>query len=487
MSRGAEQTTNVHGTRAHQQITTVFVDNISPALHWQGLWHAFARHGNVVDAFIARKLSRGGRRFGFVRFEKKTDAWRVIERLNGFSLFGQRISVTLAHNNGRTQNWKKVRQDNTKKLTQDQPGERTPYSGDNRKETEGENITKNRKVYGHVEDEDLWKMRRCLVGEAATICSANSLEDRLRSWGLGEIKVQRMGGRMFLITIEDEELYTMMEGLEWSYLKEIFVEIYPWSENISIQRRVTWLEAGGVPLHCWNNVTFNRIVELWGKVEALGENVFKLYDCEKFTLLISTSQMTRIEEVIDFEVGNMIHEIRVTEVGFSDCRKRIQEEEVKSNKERKKINVENMSMSESSSETGEKNSSVAGLCSREPKEEDAINEFFFGKVHQDVEGCGNNDVNRLMEDIELMGVGLDDSIIKTNEKSGAMFVGNMDHVEILKGNKSGNDRSWVQAVLKQVDGDKVLLEEDDVGLVTNGKVFECPNSGPLLAHDPKKV
>ncbi|KAK8644214.1 hypothetical protein V6N13_123526 [Hibiscus sabdariffa] len=312
MSRGAEQTTNVRGTRGHQQITTVFVDNISPALHWQGLWHAFARHGNVVDAFISRKLSRGGRRIGFVRFEKKVDAWRAIERLNGFSLFGQRISVTLAHNNDRTQYWKKVRQDNTKKLTQDQPGERTPYSGDNRKATEAENITRNRKVYGHVEDEDMWKMRRCLAGEAATICSANSLEDRLRSWGLGEIKVQRMGGRMFLITIEDEELYTMMEDLEWSYLKEIFVEIYPWPENISIQRRVTWLEVGGVPLHCWNNVTFNRIVELWGKVEALGENVFKLYDCEKFTLLISTSQMTRIEEVIDFEVGNMIHEIRVT-------------------------------------------------------------------------------------------------------------------------------------------------------------------------------
>ncbi|KAK9009684.1 hypothetical protein V6N11_036213 [Hibiscus sabdariffa] len=142
--------------------------------------------------------------------------------------------------------------------------------------------------------------------------------------------------------------------------------------------------------------------------------------------------------------------------------------------------MENTSMSESSSETGEKNSSVAGLCSREPKEEDAINEFFFGKEHQDVEGCSNSYVNRLMGDIELMGVGLDDSIIKTNEKSG-------DHVEILKENKSGNDPSWVQAVLKQVDGDKVLLEEDDVGLVTNGKVFECPNSGPLLAHDPKKV
>ncbi|KAK9030751.1 hypothetical protein V6N11_032164 [Hibiscus sabdariffa] len=144
-------------------------------------------------------------------------------------------------------------------------------------------------------------------------------------------------------------------------------------------------------------------------------------------------------------------------------------------------------MSESSSEMGEKNLSVAGLCSREPKEEDAINEFFFGKEYQDIEGWSNNDVNRLMGDIELMGVGLDDSIIKTNEKSGANFVGNMDHMEILKENKSGNDPSWVQAVLKQVDVDKVLLKEDDVGVVTNRKVFECPNSGPLLAHDPKKV
>ncbi|KAK8598059.1 hypothetical protein V6N13_095451 [Hibiscus sabdariffa] len=77
MSRGAEQTTNVRGTRGQKQITTVFVDNISPALHWQGLWQAFARHENVVDAFIARKLNRGGRRFKFVRFEKKADAWRA--------------------------------------------------------------------------------------------------------------------------------------------------------------------------------------------------------------------------------------------------------------------------------------------------------------------------------------------------------------------------------------------------------------------------
>ncbi|KAK8676133.1 hypothetical protein V6N13_034187 [Hibiscus sabdariffa] len=27
---------------------------------WKGLWHTFARHGNVVDSFIVRKPSRGG-------------------------------------------------------------------------------------------------------------------------------------------------------------------------------------------------------------------------------------------------------------------------------------------------------------------------------------------------------------------------------------------------------------------------------------------
>ncbi|KAL4384915.1 hypothetical protein GQ457_15G025860 [Hibiscus cannabinus] len=78
------------------EAVSLFVENLPKALHWKGLWHAFARHGDVLYAFIARKLSREGRRFGFVRMKTRTDALRTIERLDGFTFYGYRLTVKLA-------------------------------------------------------------------------------------------------------------------------------------------------------------------------------------------------------------------------------------------------------------------------------------------------------------------------------------------------------------------------------------------------------
>ncbi|KAK8595045.1 hypothetical protein V6N13_015954 [Hibiscus sabdariffa] len=89
---------------AVQQIVTLFVENLPLSMHWKGLWFAFARHGIVRDVFISRRLSKGGKRFGFVRFESMTDALRAVERLNGFSLYGFKISVALAKYKGKSNN-----------------------------------------------------------------------------------------------------------------------------------------------------------------------------------------------------------------------------------------------------------------------------------------------------------------------------------------------------------------------------------------------
>ncbi|KAL4331998.1 hypothetical protein GQ457_07G001640 [Hibiscus cannabinus] len=68
-----------------------------------------------------------------------------------------------------------------------------------------------KRITGHVETEDLWKMRRCLVGRMATVCSIRSIIE-ITSWGLGEIKVQRLGGKTFLISIDDEDLFSHVGG-----------------------------------------------------------------------------------------------------------------------------------------------------------------------------------------------------------------------------------------------------------------------------------
>ncbi|KAK8615660.1 hypothetical protein V6N13_017243 [Hibiscus sabdariffa] len=132
-----------------------------------------------------------------------------------------------------------------------------------------------------------------------------------------------MGGKTYLLTIDDEDLFIMLEDVNWSYLKEIFEEVMPWSENVVQVERATWLEISGLPLYCWNHITIKRIAELWGTFEASGENINHTKDCEKVTVLISTDYERRIEELVQVEVGEIIYRVRVLEIGFSDDSKKV--------------------------------------------------------------------------------------------------------------------------------------------------------------------
>lgn len=83
---------------------------------------------------------------------------------------------------------------------------------------------------------------------------------------LGEIRVRRIQGRLFLIEMPDEELLELMKQNEGSYLKDFFIRIEQWSEKITMKERISWVEISGVPLHCWNYETFKRIAGIWGDV-----------------------------------------------------------------------------------------------------------------------------------------------------------------------------------------------------------------------------
>ncbi|KAK8697205.1 hypothetical protein V6N13_113357 [Hibiscus sabdariffa] len=127
----------------------------------------------------------------------------------------------------------------------------------------------------------------------ATTCSSKRVEEMLDSWGLGEISVKSLGGQYFLIEIQDVELYRVMEDLKWSYLKEIFQDVQPWSETFHLPERLVWVEVFGVPLHCWNHITFIRLAGIWGSLEALGENATKFFNGEKLTMLTLTDKWSK--------------------------------------------------------------------------------------------------------------------------------------------------------------------------------------------------
>ncbi|KAL1180920.1 hypothetical protein V6Z11_A02G011200 [Gossypium hirsutum] len=173
-------------------------------------------------------------------------------------------------------------------------------------------------VQGHVEDELLWKFQKCLVGKVASFCELKSLADRVARMGLGEICVKRIQGNYFLLEIQDEELWEILKQREWSYLKEFFINIEPWSERLVFSERITWIEVSGVPMHCWNYETLKRIAGKWGNLVSMGENLLGSNNFEKIEMLISTSQVKKIDEMVLLEVGDVRFPVSVRELGWSE-------------------------------------------------------------------------------------------------------------------------------------------------------------------------
>ncbi|KAL4342271.1 hypothetical protein GQ457_08G027490 [Hibiscus cannabinus] len=299
--------------------TTVYVHNLSEKIHWKGLWTAFGHHGDVIDAFIPKKRSKSGKRFGFVRYATKDDAFRAISRLNGFILFGSRILVNLARFRTRTYFWRKVE---PSKCRPNQTSKKAPQRNESLEESTSRESTlglekKVIRVEGFVEEEALTKLKKCVVGTMATVCSIKSVEDRLQGCGFGELIIKSMGGRRFLVEFKDQELFDFLLEQKWSYLLEVFSEVEARLELFHLPERITWVQAEGIPMHCWNQTTFNRIAEIWGTFLALGENANQSLDGEKITLLISAKQRNNLDGVLELEAGREFYLVRVKELGFN--------------------------------------------------------------------------------------------------------------------------------------------------------------------------
>ncbi|KAK8699606.1 hypothetical protein V6N13_115689 [Hibiscus sabdariffa] len=224
-----------------KQPTTIFIHNLPEKMHWKGLWATFAHHGEVIDAFIPRKRSRNGRKFGFVRYSSRVDVR---------TSFWRKVNHGKQEASKSTGNTQKIQSNNNLPDTK-----HTPFLSLSEEESR-------RKIAGFVDEEALRKLQSSLIGYTAAENDSGNLMDRLCSWGLGDIKIKKVVGRVFLLETEDATLFNSLKESGWATLLEIFTDIQPWSESFRIPERTTWLELRGIPPHCWNHFTFKRIANM---------------------------------------------------------------------------------------------------------------------------------------------------------------------------------------------------------------------------------
>ncbi|GKA56431.1 RNA-directed DNA polymerase, eukaryota [Tanacetum coccineum] len=76
--------------------TSFYVSNIPDSLDAKGLWKACVSYGRLVDAYIANKLSKGGKRFGFIRFLRIKDASDFVKSLSNIWIDSFHLYVSVA-------------------------------------------------------------------------------------------------------------------------------------------------------------------------------------------------------------------------------------------------------------------------------------------------------------------------------------------------------------------------------------------------------
>ncbi|KAL4333507.1 hypothetical protein GQ457_07G016390 [Hibiscus cannabinus] len=276
---------------------TVFVANLPWNLHWKGVWQVFDRHGVVVDVFIPKKLAKDGSRFGFVRMRSKGDAERVIERFNGFWLYGSQVRVSMAQRE-RVSFWRKKREDplSQKQTITTRYGKQPLLDN---KEFDGKDNSR-RRVIGEVEKEKLEILHLAKEFWAA---------------GLEGFTVMRVSGSLVLLMFLNEDQRRSI--LDKDVLQQWLENVMEWSPGLQLPNRRVWLSAWGIPIHAWSEATFKRIAALWGDLVFVDSGTLAPVSFERAHFLIETDWFAHIDEMIELCLGEHVFPVRV--VAFEEA------------------------------------------------------------------------------------------------------------------------------------------------------------------------
>ena len=124
-------------------------------------------------------------------------------------------------------------------------------------------------VGGMVSKENMEWLQRSVIGETIKLMNLCMVANRIMSEWLYVTNVMEMGAYKVLVALamkEDrEEVITSGMDLLLNY----FGEVKPWTKEEWCQKRRTWIEYYGLPLHTWSSENIKKTVEVWGMMVSM--------------------------------------------------------------------------------------------------------------------------------------------------------------------------------------------------------------------------
>ncbi|GJZ58752.1 RNA-directed DNA polymerase, eukaryota, reverse transcriptase zinc-binding domain protein [Tanacetum coccineum] len=311
--------------------TSFFVTNFPESLDAKNLWKEFQPYGRIVDAFIANKRSKIGKRFGFVRFLGIRNGEEFAKTLSNIWIGSHHVFVSIAKFQRQAKNdafstpkesvgpnyHTHAPPDVSYKGPSMFPSNHSYASVANGNGThKGASISgvQDRRKSIQLIDQDLIKVvdtSTVALVKVKKIDSMNNLYAICKNEGFNDIKIHYVGGLWVWIQFENEKTCDAFKTN--GSLKSLWASIKTVSPSFTVDERLIWIEIKGLPLCAWGSNALKKVTSMFGK--------FKFFDTEAEDIMsmgrvcIATSMQSCISETVSVIVHGKTFDVHVKEVG----------------------------------------------------------------------------------------------------------------------------------------------------------------------------
>ncbi|KAL4581161.1 hypothetical protein LXL04_017370 [Taraxacum kok-saghyz] len=309
---------------------TLFFTNFPEYWETTKLWQEFRKIGTIVDAFVARKRNKLGRKFGFARFIRVLDIGKLTEALNNLWLNKFKLKANLAKY-GR----KEVKDMSTKMkiavagpstmagakpaTSRDDEGRRSYKEAVNgstplvKKHVNMEPKPEIESIQASPSPDSLERLDRSLFGEVRCLEILKNFQEFPTIESLNDVRIRYFGGLAVLLEFSSKiaaKNYLILAKNTWS---KWFRALECWSPDMQPMKSFAYLNIVGLPPHAWVPNVFSDIGAMWGDIVIPEWCNEESHNREIWKVVILTQKFNIINDTVEVTINKTNYRIMVVE------------------------------------------------------------------------------------------------------------------------------------------------------------------------------
>ncbi|GJS97075.1 cytochrome P450 [Tanacetum coccineum] len=281
----------------------------------------FAKYGTVEDVFITRKRNMKGKRFGFSRFANVKNPVEFEKRLNSICIGTQKVRCNIA----RFQRGSSKTYEGNKNNAQHHPQfSQAAEVGSKLPRTTYATVLTDHKQHPKDPPKHIINVqppnpptlsqqqtKTLIVAEIKSINGATNIHNFLLDEGFDDFTIKYLGGLTLLLNFPDTT--STAKALINTTLLTLFKSLKPWTNDLHIKERATWLGISGLPPLLWTSETFSTIAKQWGDVIIPEDCNPRQFNRTTGKVLILTKQLELIHTTSYIPFGKDFIPVRIFE------------------------------------------------------------------------------------------------------------------------------------------------------------------------------